>query len=75
MVLLHLGICSGDDAEDDDDSVDGDGFGLFNGGDSDSNCWDGLDTGEEGSIFDGTGDRGDDGGLRSLTTGFAALHV
>ena len=65
MVLLRLGICSGDDAEDDDDSVDGDRFGLFNGSDGDSDCWDGLDAGEEGSIFDSTGDRGDDGRLRS----------
>jgi hypothetical protein len=75
MVLLRLGICSGDDTEDDDDSVDGDGFSLFTGGDGDSNCWDGLDAGEEGLIFDGTGDRGDDGGLGLLTIGFTALRV
>jgi hypothetical protein len=75
MVLLCLGICSGDNTEDDDDSVDGDRFGLFNSGDGDSDCWDGLNTSEEGSIFEGTGDSRDDGGLRSLTTGFTALHV
>jgi hypothetical protein len=42
-----------DGMEDSDESVDGDGVGLWNsGGDSDRNN-------------DGTGDRGDDGGLRS----------
>ena len=75
MVLLRLGICSGDNTEDKDDSVDGNRFGLFNGGDGDSDCWDGLDAGEEGSIFNGTGDSRDDGGLGLLTTGFTALRV
>ena len=77
MVLLRLGICSGDDADNDNDSINRDGVGLFSGGGGDSNgdCWDSLDAGEEGSTVDGTGDRGDDGGLRSLTTGFTVLRV